>query len=258
MRRAFVLAAIGAAAAGCGGSSSESDPVALAAEKTSHVATARFTMNISIRDPQQGSLDFRGPGVISEHGHVMWIKATLPAKEVGAPGKGEVGMEMIGTDNAFYYRGAPFRPLLKPGKTWVEVRSTNPQLGQDDPGAMLLYLRATSKLHRLGQANVNGVQTTQYSVRTQIQKALQLAKPADRKRVEGSAKQLTAAGITEVPFDVWVDNDGYIRRLVIDWKVGGRAITGRVDDSDFGKAPAIAVPAQSRVVDVTSLAGGLP
>jgi hypothetical protein len=69
MRRAFLVAAIGAAAAGCGGSRESSDPVALAAEKTSHVATARFTMNISIRDPQQGSLDFHGPGVVSDHGH---------------------------------------------------------------------------------------------------------------------------------------------------------------------------------------------
>ena len=258
MRRALVLVALGVAVAGCGGA--KSDPVALAAEKTSHVATARFNMNMSIRDPQQGSLDFHGPGVIAAHGHVMWIKATLPAKEVGAPGRGDVRMEMLMTDKAMYFRGASFRPLLKPGKTWVEIRSRTPELGQNDPGAMLLYLRATSKLHRLRQTNVNGIQTTQYSVRTEIQKALDLAKPADRKRLEGSAKQLKAAGIKEVPFDVWIDNSGYVRRLVIDWKVAGGAIVGKMDFSGFGTARSIAVPRQSQVVDVTSLAqdGGLP
>jgi hypothetical protein len=256
MRRALVVAAIAAAVAGCG--SSKSDPVALAAEKTSHVATARFTVNLSLRDPQQGSFDFHGPGVISAHGHVMWIKATLPAKEVGAAGKGDVGMEMIMTDNAMYFRGAPFRTFLKRGKTWVEVRSRTPEFGQNDPGSMLLYLRATSSLRRVGQATINGIRTTQYSVKTQIQKALELAKPADRKRLEGSAKQLMAAGIKEVPFDVWIDNDGYVRRLVIDWKVAGGAMVGKMDFSDFGKARTIAVPPQSKVVDVTDLAGGLP
>jgi hypothetical protein len=256
MRSALVLAMLVLAATACGGA--KSDPVALAAEKTSHVATARFDVDLSIQDPKQGRLDMSGPGVISAHGRVMSMRMTVPAKEVGAHGKGDVNLQMIMTDNAIFYRGAPFRPLLTDGKTWAEIRSRTPEFGQNDPGSMLLYLRATSKLHRVDTGYITGDQVTHYSVRTQIQKALDRASPADGRRLEASAKQLMQLGITEIPFDVWIDNDGYVRRLDIDWKVAGGAIVGRMDFSDFGKAPAIAVPPPSRVVDVTNLAGGLP
>jgi hypothetical protein len=254
VRRLLALVLLVLPLTACGGNDVTSlDAVAQAAEKTSNVAGAHFFMSARIAGGGE-TVEFSGPGEIADHGRTLHMKLTMPAEILGMKGLSgdRVTFEAIGSGRYFYFRGGPFTQLAN-GK-WVRVSDDDPtfDLGQNDPSQMLDYLRATSKIEERGSEQVRGVETTRYEAR------IQLDKIADRVSPEAARalRQMTQrADIKEIPVDVWIDDDGLVRRLKMNWHPQGLSFVLGVDMFDFGDVE-IAVPKASQTTDLQTLLGG--
>ena len=253
LRRAALLLLLALPLAACGGTSDVTslDPLAQAANKTTNVSGAHFQMSARIGD-QSHTIAFDGPGEIADHGKQLHMQLSLPASVLGVGGTGNAQLELVSSDKTYYLRGGPFEQLAR-GK-WVKVKSNDPtfNLGQNDPSQMLEYLRATSNVDEVGKDTVRGVETTHYSAR------LQLDKVADRVSTDAAnaLKQATKTlGTKEIPMDVWVDGNGLVRRVKMDWHPKGGSLVMSLDLFDFGDV-SIDVPASSDTVDLSNMLGG--
>ena len=253
MRRALALLLLVLPLAACGGTSDVTslDPVAQAADRTTNVAGAHFQISARIGD-KGDTMAFSGPGEIADHGKKLHMRLTLPASILGAGGRGNAKFELVSSGNAYYLRGGPFEQLA-PGK-WVKVESTDSsfQLGQNDPSQMLQYLRATSNIVEQGKETVRGVGTTHYAARLQLDKVADRVSPDAARALKQATKTL---GTKEIPMDVWVDGDGLVRRMKMDWHPRRASFVMSLDLFDFGNVD-IAVPADSDTVDLSSMLGG--
>lgn len=253
MRRWLALLLLVLPLAACGGTSDVTslDPVAQAADKTTNVAGAHFQMSARIGD-KRDTIAFSGPGEIGDHGKKIHMQLSLPASVLGSGGKGNAQFELVSADNTYYLRGGPFEQLA-PGK-WVKVKSTDPSLnlGQNDPSQMLQYLRATSKVDEVGSDTVRGVETKHYAARLQLDKVADRVSTDAARALKQAAKTL---GTKEIPMDVWVDGDGLVRRVKMDWHPNGGSFVMLLDLFDFGNVN-INAPADSDTVDLSNMLGG--
>lgn len=252
-RRALALLLLVLPLAACGGTTDmpSLDRLAQAADMTTNVAGAHFRMSARIGD-KANTISFSGPGEIADHGKRLHMQLTLPVSVLGAGGTGSAKFEIVSSDNVYYLRGGPFEQIA-PGK-WVKVKSTDPtfNLGQNDPSQMLQYLRATSNVNEVGKDSVRGVDTTHYSARLQLDKVADRVSPDAARALKQATKTL---GTKEIPMDVWVDGDGLVRRVNVDWHQKGGSFVVSLDLFDFGDVN-VAVPADSDTVDLSNMLGG--
>ena len=136
----------------------------------------------------------------------------------------------------------------------MKVKSTDPtfQLGQNDPSQMLQYLRATSNVDEVGKDTVRGVDTTHYAARLQLDRVADKVSPDAARALKQATKTL---GTKEIPLDVWVDGDGLVRRVRMDWHPKGGSFVMALDLFDFGDVH-VDVPADSETVDLSNMLGG--
>jgi hypothetical protein len=253
VRRFLALLVLVFPLAACGGTSDVTslDPVAQAADKTSNVAGAHFQMSARIGD-QSDTIAFSGPGELADHGKKIHMRLTLPASVLGTGDKGNAQFELISANDTYYIRGGPFEQIA-PGK-WVKVKSTDPSLnlGQNDPSQMLQYLRATSNVDEVGKDTVRGVDTTHYSARLQLDKVADRVSPDAARALKQATRTL---GTKEIPMDVWVDGDGLVRRVKMNWHPKGGSFVMLLELFDFGDVN-VDVPADSDTVDFSNMLGG--
>jgi len=253
VRRVLALLLLVLPLAACGGTSDVTslDPVAQAADKTTNVSGAHFLMSARIGDKSE-TIAFSGPGEIADHGKKLHVQLSLPASVLGTGGTGNAKFELVGADNAYYLRGGPFEQVA-PGK-WVKVKSTDPSfnLGQNDPSQMLQYLRATSNVDEVGSDAVRGVDTKHYAARLQLDKVADRVSPEAARALKQATKTL---GTKEIPMDVWVDGDGLVRRIKMDWHPKGATFVMSLDLFDFGDVT-IDTPKDSDTVDLSNMLGG--
>lgn len=252
MRRALLLLLLILPLTACGGSDVTSfDPLAQAADKTTNVAGAHFQMSGRVATHGQ-TLAFSGPGEIADHGKTLHMRMSMPASILGLSGGGSSQFEVVSSGGYFYLRGKVFDQLAH-GK-WVRLKDTDPnfELGQNDPSQMLQYLRATSNVEEKGKATVRGVETTHYKARIQVDKV------ADRLSAEAARalKQMSETlHAKEIPIDVWVDANGLVRRVKMNWHPSGAALIVSLDLFDFGDVNVV-VPAISETTDLSAMLGG--
>jgi hypothetical protein len=254
VRRALALLLLVLPLAACGGSDVTSlDPIAQAADKTTDVAGAHFVLNARIA-AQGETVAFEGPGEIGDHGEKLHMRLSMPASILGiqGAGKGNVTFEAIGAGKYFYFRGGPFDQLS--GGKWVRMKDDDPSfnLGQNDPSKMLEYLRATSEIDEVGEDTVRGAHTTHYDARINLDKVAERVSPEAAQALEQATKTLKTK---EIPLDVWIDDDGLVRRLTMDWHPAGGTFTLSLDLFDFGEVD-IDVPSAAETTDLSKLMGG--
>jgi hypothetical protein len=219
VKRAFALLLAVLPLAACGGTAnlSSADSLTRAADKTTSVAGAHFTLDARITALGK-PLAVSGTGEIADHGQKLHVRVTVPT--ASAP------IEAVAADGSFYVRGGPVDSFAN-GK-WVRVKADDRSLnlGEADPTKLLGYLRSTSNVQKVGAATIRGVATTQYVAHIK-------------------------AGTKRVPLDVWVDGSGLVRRLRVD----SQGVNASVDLFDFGNVE-VAVPPSSDTVDLSNLGGG--
>jgi hypothetical protein len=253
MRRGLALLLLALPLTACGGDVTSLDPVAEAASKTENVAGAHFTVDARITAQGQ-TVNFSGPGEIADHGKTMHMRMSMPAAILGMKGLAgkTVTFEAVGSGKKFYFRGGPFSQLA--GTKWVAIADDDPSfdIGQSDPSKMLEYLRAVSKVEEKGSDTLRGMPTTHYEARIQLDKVADKVSPEAARAFEQLSTRL---GTDEIPIDVWVSNDGLVRKLTMNWHPRQGAFVLDLELFGFGDVD-IHVPSGNETVTMKQLLGG--
>jgi hypothetical protein len=129
------------------------------------------------------------------------------------------------------------------------------QAGQTDPSQGLDFLRGASGVQAVGNEDVHGVPTTHYTGVVDLRSL-----GTEHPEMKPSIDQLTEqSGISRVPIEVWIDDDGLVRR--IKQTLGGNGsglqmnMTMTTDLSDFGTEVNVEEPPADEVVDFSELTG---
>jgi hypothetical protein len=116
-------------------------------------------------------------------------------------------------------------------------------MGQLDPSKAFQAFDAITSLKERGSQEIDGVETTHYTVAVDTQKAL---------KAQGMAGQVPASQMPKtIEYDVWVDGEHLVRKLRMD-------IQGSTVDmglSQWGEPVDIAAPPSSQVTDMGALMG---
>jgi hypothetical protein len=261
-----VVLAVGLTA--CGGDALALDPVASAAAKTVDSGSSRVEFSVAMKVGTE-SVDMTGSGAFdysTSRGEATY--------RMQLPMFGEVGMDMriVGT-KVFIRLPEALSGGLTGGKEWVgmDVGKSLEQAGlggldftqQQDPAQTLQYLRtASTGVREAGTATVRGAETTRYTGRLDFRKALEAGieklelTPAERQRArQGMQWMLDQLGPGGVPFEVYVDDHGLLRRMTMDMSmtIEGEPMTMamRMDYFDFGLDVDVQAPPASDVFDAT-------
>lgn len=167
-------------------------------------------------------------------------------------------------------QGAPPTP-------WVSVdltKATGVDLGQlsqfsQNPADQLEMLRAASDdVEERGRKEVRGVQTTHFHATLDLRKSLDEGLKAlperDREKTRRALEAMVdQSGLDEIPVDVFLDEDGVLRRMVMDMEIavaeeGGQRMrmVMTMDMFDFGRPVDVTPPPPSQVTDVTEQMAG--
>ncbi len=278
---AVLLVALLMVAAACGSGEEASAPkddaspqaeVAAAAGKTADAGSYRAEFALTMDGAIPGSPGRRvamdGEGVFdakAQSGRMTFDMSEF-AKAVGAQDFGDMEIVM---ERFVMYMKFPLLQQLQPGmKPWIrfDLRKLAAQQGldlaglqqvnQSDPRQALLYLRAASgPVDEVGEEDVRDVATTHYRMTVDLEKVAKLD-PEQRENVERVIEQ---SGVREVPTEVWVDDDGLVRRMKLAYddmrfaagQRGDMAMT--MELYDFGVDADVEPPPARQVVDIEQL-----
>jgi hypothetical protein len=257
---ALVLAACGS------GGGDPSEDVAQAATKTngvkSYAVSTSTTMNVADKP-----VTFTGAGAFDVKQRRG--KLSLDLRNFAEVGQnlGTVTMVLNGFD--LYLRMPFLRSVAPQLKPWLKVNlqqagraqgldlSAFLQLGQGgDPTQSLQYLRGASDVKKKGSEKVRGVDTTHYEMTVDLRKVADKAPQQLRARLRNATSQIIQiTGQRKIPVEVWVDDQGLVRRFVQTQKIpiqGKRTdMKLRMELFDFGTAVSAAPPPASQVTDLS-------
>jgi hypothetical protein len=277
-----MLGLVGTAAtlAACGGAGGVSaEPVANAATKTANVKSYRVTTTTKLKLGETSrEVTFTGDGVFNpraRRGRLSLDMTELSQLQGSQGSPYNFGYALFVLDGTDMYLRIPLlrqvNPTLKP---WIKINLVQAgeaggvdfgsflQFGQGgDPTQTLQYLRATGKLKKVGAEDVRGVATTHYKGATDLKKVPAAApaklRPALRKAVD---RLIQLTGAASIPVEVWVDEQGLVRResYTENLKLQGRStqVKNSMELYDFGTPVIAPVPPARDVTDLSGALGG--
>jgi hypothetical protein len=278
MRRLLFLSLLALAPLACGGGddggtavgkateSSSKATIVQAAARTAESSSARFTFTASLTG---GALDgsWSGEGAFADGQGRMTLDLGGLGTGAGAfvGGKAELVLDAL----VVYIRMPPSLAQALPAeKAWLKLDLAKlgdaqgvdvaqlMQFNQSNPNGVLRYLRgATESFEALGQEEVRGVATTNYRGTIDLHKVAAEASPEVRTTYE---RVIEVSGTSEVPMEVWIDEDGLARRLEYAQPLGSGqgklALT--MDLYDFGVDVDVKIPPETETLDIMELIGG--
>jgi hypothetical protein len=245
-----VLAA--AAVAGCGGVTL--DPVAEAATKTADAGSFRFTYALSVGIPQQSqAFSLAGKGSFDAAAKRLSMTLGLEGKELDL-------IADMSSSPTFYMRLPAGTAKLPAGKSWlsIDLGRLGAQYGVDlgqltsgglDPSSSLEALEHGKYSTKVGEEQIDGVETTHYLVTLDVAQFVKDVPAKQRQLVE---KATAATGLDSYLVDVWVDGSGLLRRVSFDLGGGKSALfslTMRLDLSGYGSDVHVDLPPAAEVAD---------
>ncbi|MGO9488319.1 MAG: hypothetical protein ACLQBB_04735 [Solirubrobacteraceae bacterium] len=269
------------AVSGCGsggGPAAALDPVAQAAETTTHAGGAQVEATVRMDLAGLGSpLTLSAHGAVnfkSHEGEIFTELSGLPAAaQALVPAGGATITELFKGDSV-YVGSSLFAGKLPGGASWMKVDlghltqqlGFDPQAlseGQSNPAQYLEYLRAAGgSVHAAGGAVVRGVRTTRYVGTIDLRKAAEMLPTGNRAAAEQAIEKLIGQiGTSSVPIEAWVDGHDMIRRLNLAMTLvaDGQQASVEVQEElfDFGPTPSVNPPAGGEVYepDLAALSG---
>ena len=256
MRRLGLLAVLAFLAAGCGGggNSASPDDIAQAAKKTSNTGSFEAEFGIS----GQG-LSGSGTGIF-DNGDNPAGQLNMTVKAAGQ----QIPVDTVVTGNVFYMRSPAFARTIGRGKQWIklDLAKLAKQRGVDlggllnaspTPNNALAYLAGADQVDEVGSEKVGGDDTTHYQVRVDVSDAAEKASGT----AQSSLRGVKASGVDKLPMDVWVDPNGYIRKVSYEEHAGRQqAANVTMELHDFGSRVSIEAPPSASVFDLSQLQGG--
>ena len=263
-----------AALAGC--AAEPKVDVAHAGVRTADAGSSRVAVTATLEGETLlgGRLDVRGQGVIdARSGRArLSLEMPSPAPIVAAD---DVRIEEVFDGSTIYARGGIFDRMLPPGRRWVEidVERLLERQGVDanglstltrDPHEVLDLLRATDdEVEEVDTEEVRGVPTTQLRGAIDLGRYPDLVPPRERYDAAARAAALKKlVGTSRLPVDVWVGDDGLVRRMRQRLPPGGLdggprlSTTVELELYDFGVDADIELPRAHDTVSFEQI--GLP
>ena len=220
-----------------------------------------------------GPVALTGEGLFdlsAKRGRMLLDMAGMMAAD---PSEGADDVEMI-VDGPLLYLQMPFLDdVLPDSRPWIKVdleaaaRSNRTdlvqftQLAQGDPTQVIELLGGVTKeVEEVGRERVRGATTTHYRTR------LDLSRVAQKTQAEAMPSMqtlLARSESSEMLADMWVDEDGRLRRMRYRLELRDESVTSQVSASsmavtmelfDFGVAVDVTPPAEERVIDLLGLA----
>jgi hypothetical protein len=256
---------------------SDASAVALAAQRTEEAGSYRTDMRVTMEGlaPEPVTLTAEGLFDANERRGRMTMDMSRLSGAAGGVDLGEIEIVM---DGLVMYMRMPFLQQLRPGiKPWIrfDLEKIGKQQGfdlqqltqlgdQSNPAQALVYLRAASDdVEEVGAEEVRGVETTHYRMTVDLDKVAARAPAEQREAVRTQIRALKQrANVEKVPVEVWVDDDGLVRREVLRYEdmrfAPGQTgdMTIRMELYDFGVTVDAEPPPGDQVTDLGELLGG--
>jgi hypothetical protein len=139
------------------------------------------------------------------------------------------------------------------------------QVSQSNPTDSLRQLAAVSdELDEVGEEEVGGVPTTHYEASVDLNRYPDVVPEEQRAATEESvANLIELTGTKTIPVEVWVDDEGLVRRLSQSYSyetpdTGEVSQSQTIEFSDFGVEVDVQPPPAKDVFDATDLAAQAP
>lgn len=249
------------AGAAAGGSAATAvELVSAAPDAAEQAGSARISVE-SVSQTPQGQVRVTGEGVVDNASGTVELTITpqLPP-EAQQSGQGELGpIQMRVVDGAVYLRGVPGQA----DGQWLRQRVPAATGGQQglggDPTQTLQQLRAMGQVQDAGTATVRGVETTRYTGSIDVGKLVEQP-GADTEQVRQAVEQLRAAGVEQIPVEVFLDDQGRPVRTVqtVELTVQGTQLTTTTTTElyDWGVDVDVQPPPADHVVDAPAAPTG--
>ncbi|MEY9215156.1 LppX_LprAFG lipoprotein [Thermobifida halotolerans] len=244
---ALAAGAVAVAMTACSGDTEETAQAAAPSSSASESAEGVFDRIKSLVDDTQEVESYRARVTGSSEGEdlemeIAYMASPEPTVEMvmGTP-EGELtilvrGSEMLmGNDTDGWLR-------MDAGEDAFQQ-----QEGMQDPFEELDKLLASEDVQEEGTEEVDGVPTTRYAGSYSVDDALE---GLDPQAGEEARRLYEEAGITEVPFTLWVREDGLPHRFEF---VDSDATEVRMDFLEFNSEVAIEFPAEDQIMDMSAL-----
>ncbi|MEU5058468.1 MULTISPECIES: hypothetical protein [unclassified Streptomyces] len=153
----------------------------------------------------------RGEGVYDYRAHVGQLKVVLPQDPSGAEEHRPI-TELL-APGALYMKN---RGAGVPADKWVRVDTATMSDGNlvtggaTDPLAAAELLRGARKVTYMGESELDGTEVRHYRGTVDMAAAARAASPASRQSLTAAAKGFAK---DQVPFDVYLDDEGRIRKV---------------------------------------------
>jgi hypothetical protein len=181
--------------------------------------------------------------------------------------------EVLFDGSTIYFRFPPqITSQLDGGQTWLklDLAAFGDEVGVDleslasvqssDPTTVLQYLRGSGEVTEVGREQVRGVDTTRYRATLDLTKAREHVREEARQAYDQATAQL---GVDTLPADVWVDEEGRLRKLTFAVDLSKVQTPSDVQASgtyrmtmelyDFGTDVELQLPPPERVGDLAEL-----
>lgn len=144
----------------------------------------------------------------------------------------------------------PFSVLNGSGSSLAQLFKS---LSKINPTRQAEVFAAARNVRKVGTQVIDGVQATHYSGTVLPSAALAVLPPSLRKALAPALKEDTG----DIRFNMWIDAQGHVRKLLDTQTVNGQTITTTVAFSAINQPVHITVPAPSQVekVPASALAG---
>jgi hypothetical protein len=259
MRRILLALCALTLLSGCGGGVDPSF-LATAVTNTEQAGGAELAFRMTMHAPgADQEMVMTGTGVEDALGQQAHLNFNVP--QLGE-------MELIADGFTMYMRMEALEAEL--GKEWMKIdllraweelgieMDSFSQVGQG-ASEQLGWLRAVSDgVSEHGRQTVVGVEATHYSATVDLRRYPELVPEAEREVARQSVERLIEiSGQSEIPIDVWIDDDQRVRRM--EWEQvfssGGTEVRGEMiaEYVRFGVPVDIDVPDEDDVFDATEL-----
>jgi hypothetical protein len=238
------------------------NPVAAAAEATSNVPGARSNFTLTVSGPVQMTLT--GKGLMN--GETKRATVELAASGSTAAGTRGFSLNEVIADGNLYFHSPELNGAFGTSTQWLLVRGEvfGDLLGGSSSGAgagmsasptqQLDALKAASdQVTAVGHQRLDGVDTTHYTA------IVDTGKVADELKSHvsgdlGDVIERAAEQVQSESVDVWVDDQGLIRRVTSAMTMADLGnVNMTIDFMDYGIHPNIQVPPASEVYDITPI-----
>jgi hypothetical protein len=227
--------------------SETADPavIANAAGATAGAGSARVATSVTVIGPGDLKQSFGGDGEFDFDRRIG--RLTLDLGD-GTQGVSVTSSTVVFVDSVVYYELPA--GLIPGGKRWLQIdlqsvaNASSLDFGpllqgsQADASQYLLWLTAVSPaVTKLGEGEVRGVPTTRYRALVDLVRLEEQAPPGREDEWRAYVETLQGRlAVEAVPVEIWVDGDGLIRRLHLEYAFTseGSSTTVTTELYDFG------------------------